>query len=247
MHAAIVALTVGFAVPVRGAEQPPPSSSAPDEIVRRADRYRGIERPHVFLARIQPQPENARLEMVVEVRSNGFAHQLVLVLAPHRGDVMLATPDVVWLRPRRLHRLTRIPPELRMFGGASVSDVTTVDLLANYRASLAPDPASPDTWVLDLTATKDRIRYPRARYVVRRDDCRPVRIDFMTRSAKVLKSVSYEQFEEVAGRPIATKLVVHDHVYGDGAVVLLTDFRLLPSSEVNSFTPDYLLSLPDAT
>lgn len=243
------------------------------EVLRRADEHRGIGRPHAFLARITPADTDgggdeasarSRVATVVEVRSNGFAQQLVAVLAPHRGDVILSTPDVVWLRPRRLHRLTRIPPELRMFNGASVSDVTTIDVVGSYVARFVPEPhrdvaadtdaagdantdADAHVYVLDLVATKPAVRYPRARYVIRRRDDRPLRIDFMARSGKVLKTTRYDGFREIAGRTIPTKLIVEDHVYGDASIVLMSEFRLLPPQEPSTFTPDHLLALPDAT
>ena len=226
-----------------------------EEIVRRADRQRGLDGAHAFLARIVPEREGdgtasdsvgATRGMLVEVRSNGFEQQLVFVIEPNRGDVMLATPEVVWLRPRRLHRLTRVPPDLRMFNGASVSDVTSIDVLGSYTATLDPTASiEPDELRLALVATKERMRYPRASYVVRRSDFRPLRIDFMTANGKVLKTLVYESFAAVLGRTVPTRLLVRDHVRNDGTVVVLSEFRHLSEVDPSMFLPDYLLSLPD--
>ncbi len=202
-----------------------------DEILIAAERQRGIPRPHTFAASIAPTSDDgvrgATSMTRVEVRSNGFAQQLVIVLEPSRGDAMLSTPDVVWVRPRRLHRLTRIPPELRMFSAASVGDVTAIDLL-------------------DLTARAD-VRYPRASYTIARDDFRPLQIDFEAASGKILKTVTYGAFTRVFDRVIPTELVVHDRVYRDASVVRLSDFRPLAPVDPAMFTPDYLLTLGDDT
>ncbi len=236
----------------RGEEEP-----SPTEIIRRADQQRGVTRPHRFVARIVPggeaggEPsgdEPRAAETVVEVRSNGLACQLVLVAAPTRGDAMLVTPDVVWLRPRRLHRLTRIPADLRMFNGASVADVTTVDLVGGYRATLHDGAgADADEYVLDLTALRDGIRYPRAQYAVGRADFRPRRIDFMAASGRRLKTIVYTDFDTVLGQTAVTRLVVQDHVYRDSSVVEMSDFELLSAVDPSMFLPDYLLTLPDPT
>jgi len=229
---------------------------APADIIARADEHRGVARPHRFLARIFPDGEDAAGPPVgerpggtlVEVRSNGLARQLVLVLAPNRGDVLLATPDVVWLRPRRLHRLTRIPPDLRMFNGASVSDVTTVDLRGGYRATLRESSAeAADAYVLDLEAAQDGIRYPRATYWIGRDDFRPRRIEFMAASGRRLKTVVYTDFATVLGQTAPTRLVVEDHVHRDSSVVEMSEFALLGAVDPGMFLPDYLLTLPDPT
>jgi hypothetical protein len=228
----------------------------PAEIVRRADQQRGLGAAHAFIARIQRESSAGTLggrddvmaapTMLVEVWSNGFQQQLVFVLEPHRGDVMLATPDVVWIRPRRLHRLTRVPPDLRMFNGASVADVTSVDVVGTYAASLAPADDASDAYELDLVARREHVRYPRARYKVRCADFRPLEIEFMTVSGKVLKSVRYERFTMVLGRTMPTELIVSDLVYHDVTVVMLSDFRPLLDVNATMFTPDYLLSIPGA-
>ena len=184
--------------------------------------------------------------MLVEVRANGFAQQLVLVLEPNRGDAMLVTPDVVWLRPRRLHRLTRVPPELRLFNGASISDVVSVDVLGSYGATLGTA-SSESEYVVDLEAAAEHVRYPRATYRIRREGLRPVSIDFLAASGMLLKTIRFEDFQTVLGRTIPTRLIVEDHVYRDSATVVLSAFSALPDVDPATFEPDYLLSLSDVT
>jgi len=245
--AAFFALVATLGAGARRCGAAPPR---PDEIFRAAERQRGLARPHTFLASIAAEPDTLaaakdRTPSVtrVEVRSNGFAQQLVLVLEPSRGDVLLSTPDVVWLRPRRLHRLTRLPPELRMFGGASVGDVTSIDLVGLYDAALDGDDSS-GPYRLALSARGDT-RYPRASYVIARGDLRPVQIDFMAASGKVLKTVAYAEFASILDRVIPTQLVVRDHVHHDASVVRLSDFHVLSPVDPAMFTPDYLLTIED--
>ena len=228
------------------------------DIVQRADRLRGLATAYRFRARITSRGSERASEasesaeqapaMLVEVWANGYAQQLVLVLEPTRGDAMLVTPDVVWLRPRRLHRLTRIPPDLRLFNGASVSDVTSVDVLGSYDATLRPGTDEDESeYVVDLMANTPGMRYPRASYRIRREDFHPVSIEFMAASGKPLKSIRYENFEIILGQTLPTKLIVEDHVYQDSATVVLSDFQTLPRVDPAMFAPDYLLSLTDGT
>ncbi|MBI3768540.1 MAG: outer membrane lipoprotein-sorting protein [Deltaproteobacteria bacterium] len=162
--------------------------------------------------------------------------------------MMLSTPDVVWIRPRHLHRLARIPPDLRMFNSASVADVTSIDVLASYAATLLEqDDGQSEEYRLSLTAIKEGMRYPHATYRVRREDFRPVQIDFMTASGKILKTIVYAEFAGVLGRTIPTKLIVRDHVYRDSSIVRMSDFRVLSPVDPAMFTPDYLLTIPDPT
>ena len=228
-----------------------------DEILRGAEQHRGLLKAHMFRARIVPEADDDRGSgavdsrppaTLVEVRSNGFAQQLVVVLEPNRGDVMLSTPDVVWLRPRRLHRLTRIPPDLRMFNGASVADVTSIDLVGTYAATLNEEiDGPPGQYRMDLAATREGARYPRAVYLVRREDLTPIQIDFMAASGKVLKTLMYGEFRPVLGRIIPTQLIVRDHVYRDSSIVRMSDFQVLSPLDPAMFEPDYLLTIPDPT
>lgn len=229
-----------------------------NEIMHRADDQRGVSGPCRFQAAIYPYAEPSTPSAdedrvpadatIVEVRSNGFTQQLVFVLNPSKGDVLLATPDAVWLRPRRLHRLTRIPADLRMFSGASVSDVTSIDLIGNYAPTLRPpDESGSLDYVMDLQSEREGIRYPRASYRIRRDDFQPHRIELMSASGKALKSITYAKFELVLGRRVPTKLIVEDYVYKDVSIIVMSDFQSLPDIDPRMFVPDYLLALPDLT
>jgi len=146
-----------------------------------------------------------------------------------------------------------------MFSAASVGDVTAIDLAGTYAATLADAgsatvadtaddavDATQASYRLDLTARRD-VRYPRASYTIARDDFRPLRIDFMAASGKVLKTVTYGAFARVFDRVIPTEVVVRDQVHGDGSIVRLSDFRELSPVDPAMFTPDYLLTLSDDT
>lgn len=225
------------------------------DVLERAERQRGVGVPCRFVATIhrhggaasaapdqQPVPSDAS---VVAVQADGFARQLVFVQKPSRGDVMLVTADAVWLRPRRLHRLTRVPPDLRMFNGASVSDVTAIDVRANYVATLRDDGASATEYVVDLVAKRDGVRYPRATYRIQQGSFLPLGLELMAASGKELKRISYARFETVLGRNVPTMLTVEDLVFHDTSVVRMSDFEAVPASDPAMFLPDHLLTLPD--
>jgi hypothetical protein len=229
---------------------------APEAIIRRADRSRGLGTPYRFLAHIYgddatagERRSNSRSanDTVVEIRSDGFAKQLIVVLEPSRGDVLLKAEDTIWLRPRRLHRLTRIPPDLRIFNGAATADVTTVDLLKTYAVTGHRETCPGDgEYVLDLVASHDGVRYPRACYRVTCEAV-PRRIDFMAASGKVLKTIEYADFADVLGARIATRLVIEDHIFHDVSIVAMSAFARLDPDDVALFSPDYLLAMPDQT
>lgn len=219
-------------------------------IMRAAEPYRGLPHPYRFLARIAKRSaadaRSTAADTLVEIRTDGFARQLIFVLQPSRGDVLLRTGDVMWLRPRRLHRLTRIPPDLRMFNGAAISDVTSIDLLNNYEARVRSESCfGADAYVLDLSAIADEVRYPRAMYRVRCDTLRPERIEFMTGSGKCLKTIVYEEFAPVLGATVATRLIVEDHIFRDVTIVDMNEFQLLAVHELDTFSPERVLALPD--
>lgn len=252
----VVCMLILLILTTGGARRAVAADLSADEIAGRAEQQRGLPSAHTFRARVAPEldddqasggGDSASRTTLVEVRSNGFAQQLVFVLEPNRGDVMLSTPDVVWLRPRRLHRLTRIPPDLRMFNGASVADVTSIDVRGSYAATLSGPDDQSERYRLDLVATKDGVRYPRAAYWVRREDFRPLQIDFMAASGMVLKTIVYAEFQRVLGRTIPTTLIVRDHVYRDSSVVRMSEFQPLSPVDPAMFSPDYLLTIPDPT
>lgn len=232
--------------------------AAPMAIVRQADAHRGLGAPYKFLADIKSAPaapsdrrrpsRPRQSATVVEVHSADRTRQLIFVQAPTRGDVMLKAEDTVWLRPRRLHRLTRIPPDLRMFGGVSIADVVAVDLAGSYRARLrVPECNGEGQHVLDLEANDTRPRYARATYSV---DCAtrlPARLDFLAASGQVLKRIIYRKFASILGRHIATTLVVEDRVFGDVSTIAMSGFEWLGEIDDSMFTPEYLLAVPVLT
>jgi len=242
----------GCAVALGATLLAPVGAASSHEVMLAADQFRGFSRPYRFVAEVMRRPAPNRRATggsrgegatVVEVRSDGFARQLVLVREPRRGDALLKVGDDVWLRPRQLHRLTRIPPELRVFGGAAISDVAAVDLSNIYEATTRKGSCEGGAdYVLELATTTPKVRYPRARYRV---DCRtyePRQIDFMTEAGHVLKTVRYDKLEEVLGSRISTEITIHDHIFHDTSSVRMSAFAFLEENEPD-YTPGYLLSL----
>jgi hypothetical protein len=181
---------------------------------------------------------------MIEVRTDGRAGQLITVLEPTRGDRILRRDGEMWLRPRNLHRLTRLPPELRLFGGAAISDVAAVDLLHDYEGRARPESCQGSAdYVLDLVPRGRGGRYAKGVLVVECGRWAPRRLELMTRSGKTLKVIAYADVMPVLDGEIATRLEIEDAVTRDASTVRLFDFAYLTPGETRSLTPEYLLSM----
>lgn len=123
----------------------------------------------------------------------------------------------------------RVSAQQRLVGQAAIGDVLSVNLAADYSATIAAketiDDAmrqKRDTWHLELKAAADTAIYNRIEYWVEQGSFRPVKGKFYSDSGRLLKIIYYRAFKERLGEQRPSEAVIIDAV--DSSLATIATF-----------------------
>lgn len=160
-------------------------------------------------------------------RSSDGPHSISIVLSPEgeRGKVFLRVNDAFWLYDPGAERPVKISTQQRLMGDASLADLTHFDLEESYSAALEGDESivnasgeKVSAQRLQLKAKSRNALYPTLRLWVSglneqaTSDNRmlPVKIECLSSTGRVLKTVYYSKFRGFLGKQRPTELTVVD-------------------------------------
>jgi outer membrane lipoprotein-sorting protein len=155
-----------------------------------------------------------------------------------KGQALLMRGDDMWFLLPSVARPVRITPIQRLLGNVSNGDIARQRYAVDYDATRSADETVDGEVcaVLELRARRKGATYARIRYSVRPADGRPVRAEFFLTSGKATKTATFEGLREIAGRPILSRLVIHDVLKTDArSTVEILDIvpRALPDKMFN--------------
>ena len=146
-------------------------------------------------------------------------HSVSIVMQPkaERGKVFLRINDAFWLYDPNAHRPVKLSTEQRLMGDASLADVTHFDFSRTYAAELNGREAivnstgkNIDSLRLSLKARSRDALYPSLRLWVAEDSHQPVKVECLSSTDRVLKTVFYSRFRGFLGKPRPCELIVVD-------------------------------------
>jgi len=130
----------------------------------------------------------------------------------------------LWFFDPSSNSSVRISPQQRLLGQAAIGDVLTINMAADYSASLVGVEKIQDAqrveklcWHLALAPRTELAVYGRVDYWVEQSSSRPIKAKAWSDSGRVLKVLYYRGFEERLGASRPTDVVIVDAV--DAALV----------------------------
>lgn len=189
------------------------------EIVAKTDDVRNPQQPFrstVTFTEYVSGRERDHDTLVVfskEDPATGQFRNLVQYAEPARdaGKRVLLDGRSLWFFDPASKTSVRISAQQRLIGQAAVGDVLTVNLVADYSATLLGTESVTDSthtqrqcWHLDLKAANDRAIYNRIEYWVEQGSFYPIKGKLYSDSGRLLKIVYFRNFAARLGaqRPI---------------------------------------------
>ena len=196
-----------------------------EDIVRDADRAR---RPGPsFVWKIAITSYEAKKTPSVdgfEVFVKGVGRSFVKFMAPPRnvGRSLLALGRDLWIYLPDAGKPVRIPFSQRLVGQVANGDIARADYTGDYAATLVGEESVGDVTchVLDLRATTKEVTYAAIKYWVSKDRRRPVKAEFYAGTGTLLKTGIFENFRDIGGHLLATRLTLTDAIRKDRISVL---------------------------
>jgi outer membrane lipoprotein-sorting protein len=163
------------------------------------------------------------------------------------GKRVLLDGRSYWFFDPASQQSVRISAQQRLVGQAAIGDVLSVNLAADYSATIAGEETIDDAarqkrtcWHLELKAATDTAVYNRVEYWVEKSTSRPVKGKFYSDSGRLLKVIYYRNFIERLGGVRPAEAVILDAVDNSLATIAtFTDSRFQDVPDA-WFQRDYL-------
>jgi hypothetical protein len=197
------------------------------EIVTSTDRVRNPARPFrsvLTLTEYVGGKERDHDMLAVFSKEDPATRQfrnLVQYVEPARdaGKRVLLDGQSLWFYDPDSKVSVRISAQQRLIGQAAIGDILTVNLAADYTASLVGTETIDDAarqprqcWHLDLKAASDLATYSRVEYWVEQGSFYPVKGKFYSDSGRLLKIVYFRNFSERLGAIRPAEQIIIDAV-----------------------------------
>lgn len=229
------------------APAPAPDPVDATELVQRADAIRFPRESFETFITVTNYSGGAGDVREYKVMSRGNENTIVLTESPasERGQALLMRGRDLWIFMPTVSQPVRLSLSQRLTGQVANGDLARANFAGDYTAELVGTELvdGEDAWVLDLTAEGRGVTYAKVRYWVAVADDRPLKAEFYAVSGRLLKTSRYENFQELAGRPRPTRLVIEDALNeGDYSVLEYTTMEVKELPE-RMFTQQYLRRL----
>lgn len=228
--------------PVRGA-----TAETAAEILRRVDASRAIRPQFAFemaITAYQGGEVIDRYTLAGYVRiEEGKAQTLIYFLDPPKvtGQKMLMSGDEVWMHFPKTKNVIKLSPIQVLLGEVANGDLMQIGFSAAYQCRFLPEGEAADNWCLLLEARENGGgNYPRIILWVNKETALPVAGEFYARSGKLLKSVAYQEYQTVLGKPVAMKVIICDGIQPDRYTVMQYLRLAEKSLPVNYYRKEYL-------
>ncbi|HYL01774.1 MAG TPA: outer membrane lipoprotein-sorting protein [Steroidobacteraceae bacterium] len=225
------------------------------EIVAATDQVRNPGRPFRSTLRLTEYvggQERDHDSLVVFSKEDGATRQfrnLVQYVEPARdtGKRVLLDGHSLWFYDPSSKVSVRISAQQRLIGQAAIGDILTVNLAADYTASLVGTETLDDAsrqprecWHLELKAGNDLATYSRVDYWVEVGTFFPIKGKFYADSGRLLKIVYFRKFAQQLGAVRPTEAIIIDAV--DSSLVTTAAFGAYAWQEIPEawFQRDFL-------
>jgi outer membrane lipoprotein-sorting protein len=197
------------------------------EIVTATDRVRNPARPFrsvLTLTEYVGGKERDHDTLAVFSKEDPATRQfrnLVQYVEPARdaGKRVLLDGHSLWFFDPDSKVSVRISAQQRLIGQAAIGDILTVNLAADYAATVAGVETIDDAahqprhcWHLDLKAANDVATYSRVEYWVEQGSFYPIKGKFYSDSGRLLKILYFRDFSERLGATRPNEAVIIDAV-----------------------------------
>ncbi len=181
------------------------------------------------------------------ILSKGNDNTVVMILEPasERGQIMLMKGRDLWVFMPNVSQPIRLGLAQRLTGQVANGDLARANFSGDYNPRLLRTERvdGEEQYVLELNAVDRGVTYRRVLYWVSKANFQPRKAEFYSLSNRLMKSCTYENFREMAGRQRPTRLAMEDALRGGSRSVLEYHAMRLRDLPDKVFSKDYLKKL----
>lgn len=181
------------------------------------------------------------------VLSKGNENTVVMILEPasERGQIMLMKGRDLWVFMPNVSQPIRLGLAQRLTGEVANGDLARSNFSGDYNPKRLRSERvnGEDHHVLELLAADRGVTYRRVLLWVNQSNFRPHKAEFYALSNRLMKTCTYDNFQDMAGKRRPTRLVMEDALRpGERSVLEYGQMKLRDLPD-RVFSKDYLKKL----
>jgi len=218
------------------------------ELVKQADEVRFPTEPFQIAVKITTHTPGSEPELhEYQVLQKGFDNSIVRTLSPasEAGNVMLLKGADLWVFLQSVSQPVRLPLSQRLTGQVANGDLARSNFSGDYDAKYLHTDMIDDEpyYVMELIAARKGVTYQRVLYWISEKTHWPKKVEFYTRSGRLMKTGHYSDFEKLGTRVRPLKLTLEDAIRtGEYSVLEYSGLKVRDIPD-KVFTKQYLRKL----
>jgi outer membrane lipoprotein-sorting protein len=233
------------------AQSPAPPTNAPGgdpeamNILEKAEQIRfpteAFEVQIAITTTNQGQVTDTRKYRVMS-KGNNKTVALLTEPASDRGQVLLMNGRDFWVYLPNVSQPVRLPLSQKLSGQVANGDIARANFTGDYIPKLLRTEKNDggDYFVLELNAVDRAVTYHRVLYWVKQSNFYPYKAEFYAVSGNLIKTCSFEQFQQTAGKTRPTRLVLVDALRKGEQSTLDYSNMVVKDIPDRTFTKDFL-------
>ena len=181
------------------------------------------------------------------VLSKGNENTVIMILEPasERGQIMLMKGRDLWIFMPNVSQPIRLGLSQRLTGEVANGDLARANFSGDYNPRLLRSERldGEEHYVLELLAVDRGVTYHRVLLWVNKANYRPRRAEFYSLSNRLMKTCSYDNYRDMAGKRRPSRLVMEDALRPGEQSVLDYERMRLRDLPDKVFSKDYLKKL----
>jgi len=204
----VVVLTTLFSVGLSGDLFAAPTA---DDILKKADDIRNPSKSYRLKVKVTPSDEPVS-EWEVAVKDGDKTLTTATSPEKDKGKKILMIGESMWLFLPKLKKSIRVSLNQKLTGQAANGDIARMRWAGDYKVKIEKEDGA--NWVLFLDSAKEGLTYYKIRLWVAKKTYRPVKAEYLTKSAKILKRADFSDFRSMAGAKRPGKTTIKDETSG---------------------------------
>jgi outer membrane lipoprotein-sorting protein len=214
-----------------------PDLALANKIIEKLDEGKESGQSFELILTIQPGADKAIQRF--HLKDDGVSNTVLTFLdKQHQGQKFLSTADQIWFFSSRTRRAIKVPASQRLYGDASVGDISRLRYAQDYRPTRIE--ADGDHYLLELVSIQPAATYQKIVLWVDQKRWHPHRSNLFVASGKHMKTVEFNKVSEANGVIYVEQMRLYaPDQPTQVTVVESTDFKLVKTTPAE-FTRSYL-------
>lgn len=216
-----------------------------EEILLKADEVRNPQLDYVVQVSVTSfKAKQDSRKSTFEVMVGGKDKTVIKTLSPpmEKGRVLLMRDRDLWAFLPDVSKPLRISLQERLLGEVANGDIARANFSGDYTPQIIKSETieGREYYILELVAKTDEVTYARVVLWAEKESYHPLKAEFYAISGRLLKTCSYENYRELAGRLRPSRLIMSDPIVRGQYSTIDYDEMQIQELPEKYFTKDYM-------